>query len=349
MTSRLGILRLRLDLRLASLVAFVSLFFAVPAKAHDLDDLSFDELSHYVQYEANRFQIALLAQRQFYFEVSRNHAEQAEDYLHLQEAIAERIPNEFSRPVFDVRFIFGDKSAVRKQSTIGILGGTGPISDASISSLIMARVNPGALPNGTMIHLFSLPPPRTTKETLLGGALYGARLATFMRHGYLEYYLASNTAHMNRGSLEILSGPGKIVNLPEIIAEKVAADQLSRGSRESILILGTTAAAEGRLYGSIFDKKQMAYAEIRADHQSTLQGWIDTIKKGLLTPDGAKQLKAFVSMLANEYHAKDILLSCTELPLGLGASMDELVSAGNFIYDTEKMMADIIAERLADY
>ena len=48
--------------------------------------------------------------------------------------------------------VFGDESAVSDQSTVGVLGGTGPLSDANIVRLVMARLDPADVASGTMLN-----------------------------------------------------------------------------------------------------------------------------------------------------------------------------------------------------
>ncbi len=321
---------------LASLVA-------TSAWADSLDQMSFKELARFVRQQATAKDLSGLAQRQFYFEVKANYEAAADDYAEMQESLAEKIPNEFSRPVFDVRFIFGDKSSVQSETTIGILGGTGPLSDANITRLVINRLSSQDFSQSAMIHLFSLPPPRTTKDQILGGVLYSARLSRFLRHGYAQYFLASNTAHLNIGKLEVLAGSGRIAHLPRMIAEEIQRDQEQKG-RETILILGTKQAWDGRLYASIFDEKGLDYVRPEADTQLELQRWIDKVKQGQLTSQERVQLKNFVAGLGTRLQARSLLLSCTELPLGLGELMGDLQDEGFTIHDSESMIADIIAD-----
>jgi aspartate/glutamate racemase len=332
-----------------AVLAFLALALAPSSlRANELDPRSFDDVTRYVETEAGPKELAALARRQFYFEVTSDHEAGAQQYARMQQAIAQKIPVEYERPVFDVRFIFGDKAAISDAQTIGILGGTGPLSDANIIRLVMARARDGQVGNGVMVHLFSLPPPRTTTDQIMGGATYSARLTRFMRHGYGNYFLASNTAHLNFDTLKTISGSNHLRHLPRIIVDRIAAAQQREHRQETLLILGTRQAWDGHLYDTILDAKSMAYGRLDLDRQVALQGWIDQIKQGLVTDAQRGTLESFISNLGRQYGANGLLLSCTELPLGLGDQIAALRAEGFAVYDSEALIAEIIAEVVHD-
>jgi len=315
--------------------------------AEALGRMTMGELQAFVQTHATPQDLADLAERQFYFVVRNNFGQNAAAYLSLQQAIADKIPNEFSRPVFDVRFIFKeDLALVEPQRTVGILGGTGPLSDATIMRLIFRQLKPEAMAAGSMIHLFSLPPPRTIPSKAFGGLTYGARLATFMRHGYQEYFLASNTAHLNIETLRQLSGSKEHVNnLTRAIAERVFNDHKAAIGSKSILILGTKQAWDKRLYPNIFEEQHVSYKSLTSIEQDEIQAWIDRIKQGKMRDTDHLRLRNHILKLANIHGVQEILLACTELPLGLGSHVKDIEQTGLNVYDTEEMIAEMIAHK----
>lgn len=332
---------------LTSLIAifFLKVALAAPlVQADDLDQKSFSDLAHYIEFAASRGELSSLARRQFYFQIDSDHAAKAHDYLKMQKAIARKIPNEYSRPIFDIRYIYDDYRPVTNQGSIGILGGIGPVSDANIIRLMMAKLDPDRIDSGAMIHLFSVPPPRKTHDQIIRGLSYMGRITRFLRRGYDHYFLASNTAHLNYRKIDWLAGSDRLRHLPQIIADRIEAYHAAENFEKAILILGTTKARQKRLYGRIFDEKNMAYAEIGMDHQHELQAWIDRVKEGRINDEDRKQLKDFVINLGLVYQAQSLLLACTELPLGLGRLMEELRREGFKVYDTEEMFSDIMVE-----
>jgi aspartate/glutamate racemase len=315
--------------------------------AETLGRMSMGELQAFVQTQATPQDLADLAERQFYFVVRNNFIQNAAAYWSLQQAIAEKIPTEFSRPVFDLRFIFKDNLApVEPKRTVGILGGTGPLSDATIMRLVFRQLKPEAMAAGSMIHLFSLPPPRTISSQAFGGLTYGARLTTFMRHGYQEYFLASNTAHLNIDTLRQLSGAeAHLNNLPRAIAERIFNETKATTGSKSILILGTKQAWDKRLYPNIFEEQHVPYKSLTSIEEDEIQAWIDRIKQGTMRAADQLRLRDDILKLAKIHGVQEILLACTELPLGLGSLIKDIEQTGLKVYDSEEMIADMIAHK----
>lgn len=284
--------------------------------------------------------------RKYKIDVRSNYIFQAQEYVKMQEAIAEKYPHEFSRPKFKVNFFFGNQHENYKNKTIGILGGMGPLSDANLLYLIMKKMESKDINEGTSIHLYSIPPPRTTEETALHGASYAASLNSFFNKDYFEYYMASNTAHANYKYLHKLYPNTQINHLPRIIADRIASTQNGAMKNGHILILGTTVAWNANLYASIFSENNMGHKRLNEQDQVKVQEWINAIKEGRVSNDSKrKELYGFIKKLGEDFGVKQLLLSCTELPLGLGKYLHDLEHIGFAVYDTEEMMAEIIVEK----
>lgn len=123
-------------------------------------------------------------------------------YVDLQQAIAEFIPTEEHRPAVDltIKGSYGPESP-----TLGISGGTGPLSDAAMISKAMQRI-----PNGAKarihVRLMSAPPHRGHKIfNPREISNYVARQASLCNSKPRFLSLASNTAHLNINSLGNMS------------------------------------------------------------------------------------------------------------------------------------------------
>ena len=312
----------------------------------DWQKATLKQFSAYVSSTATEDELRALAQKQFYFEISSDHTRQIQYYQQLQQALADQIPVEYERPVFDIKVFYGDADGLQAESTIGILGGIGPLSDASILSMIHAKLGAAEIHKNVAIHLYSLPPPRTSWQQLRGGILYGARLARFLTHGYRSYYLASNTAHVNLATISRITGKDRLKNLVQMVAARISREMPALGQGDSVLILGTTQAWEAKLYDPYLDQEGIAYRFLQAPEQKQLQTQIDAIKRGSWSNADAQQLALWLQTLAEKYGVKTLLLACTELPLGLHSELASFASEGFLIVDTEQFFAESIAKDL---
>ncbi|WP_163834926.1 aspartate/glutamate racemase family protein [Spartinivicinus ruber] len=363
----------------------------------------FSDLKEKVQNHYKSGTISELTREQFCFKVYDNHAQKAHEYEELQQAIADVIPVEFDRPVIDLRFIFNNGSLSKgempgEEQTIGILGGTGPLSDASLVNIITKHVNleepefhKMRLRDAFMIHLYSLPPPRSGSQyvyspdwlgRLAGPGLPGTVDEGFMSHGYRNYYMASNTAHTKRQTLIDVSNGlqiaarvnliywasagfslpkvPNIAHLPKDLLDKIIESDVPQRQKENILILGTKEAWNKKLYKGLMEDKGISYKRLKtSDEQDNMQEYIDKIKQGTATENELENLYNKIFELASTYGTNNVLLSCTELPLGLKKyiktqknGVKTLSKAGYndiIVYDSEEMFAEIIVDNINDY
>ncbi|MFY2508848.1 hypothetical protein ACN3E9_11300 [Vibrio pectenicida] len=334
-----------------------------------------------------------IKREQFCFKVYDQHAEKALEYEKLQKTIAKYIPVEFERPVIDLRLVFSDGLLPQgefppKENTIGILGGIGPLSDASLIKMISTRLSSkgSKYDDEFMIHLYSLPPPREglSEKTNL---TWAARMAGpgalgkeegFLTHGYKDYYLASNTAHSNISRINalitslhiggIIVNPchplvyPNIVHLPERLLDGMIKSNRPQSEKENILILGTREAWDKKLYKSLMKEKDISYKRLDSKkEQDDIQQYIDKIKMQDKDTNLEEELHKKVFELAKKYKTKNVLLSCTELPLGLEKyiitnkengmkSLKKPIGFDNSdnitIYDSEEIFADLIVEKI---
>jgi aspartate racemase len=291
--------------------------------------------------------LAELSRRNLSFEITSNHCTLVQDYVNLVAAVASRIPEEYQRPIIDLKVYFGPKHLVSDKNTLGILGGMGPLSDANLIELIVNQML-SSRPEGKkigMLHLLSLPPPRTTLDQISGGPGYAMRLASFLRQDYASFFLASNTAHVYLDSLQLVAGSEKIINLPLAVVNKIANHpQLSN---EPVLILGTSKTWENHLYDELFKHEGVSFKTLTAKDQSRIQEWIDRIKTSKLEKHHSHILYQEILLLARKYGTSNILLGCTELPLGLSDYAMTLYREGFLLFDTEKIFAEYIAKALS--
>ena len=239
-------------------------------------------------------------------------------YYILQQEIAKLIPEESKRPTLDLTLTAATGNSYG--SSIGIAGGTGPLSDSELlKSLMNTRFIKKKLNwNKFAINLYSSPPPRTVHEELSRGVRYLAGLREFATRGHDKYFLASNTAHSQIGSfrelvaltwsylnVSVSAHPQKdpVVDLAEYVAQKVAVN--SPDGPEDILIFGTLKAFHNHLYPKYLSasgledgqlqplnksKKILGnYYTMKDVHRATeLQGYIDMAKEGKMEEAGAR-------------------------------------------------------------
>jgi aspartate/glutamate racemase len=303
---------------------------------------SFISLSDFKSYleQINEKQTLKLSRKVYRFSYDANLLEASELYLKVQKLIADKIPSEYNRPVISLKLYSNHYHLNSKH--IGILGEMGPLSDAHLLNKIIKNLRKSRVNSGYLIHLFSLPPPRKTSEQIIGGVKYFLRLRTFLNKNYKEYYLASNTAHLNFNIMKKIASSANIIYLPSLISNKVK-DSISD---ESVVVLGTTTAWKKKLYPKVLRALNVKTLNPISSEQKILQSWINRIKENYLIPSKAIELLDHVRSLAMRKNSKYILLACTELPLGLGDNIRVLENEGFTIFDTEDMFAEIIAESL---
>jgi len=185
-------------------------------------------------------------------------------YPLLQEKIAELIPLENQRPTIDLTLTESKENNVPE--SVGIAGGTGPLSDSDLFSKVVALLQPISKIDWTRfaINLYSSPPPRELIESV-SRIFYIERMADFTSRGHNRYYLASNTAHINlrmfRWTIYATSGirlrmtPGNdtVVDLAEYVSNAVAKP--SNDQPPEVLILSSLQSYDSQLYPGYLNTK----------------------------------------------------------------------------------------------
>ena len=275
-------------------------------------------------------------------------------YSALQEAIAKFIPAENHRPTIDL--VLSDSSEEQVRTTIGIAGGTGPLSDSELLGKIMKDLlNDSSQKKidwkNFAINLYSAPPPRAATEAVFRPR-YFTGMGDFASRGHNKYYLASNTAHLKinefrwlvtemtqlRPSRQIHSDP--VVDLVHSVStDAVKVKSKAEGPR--VLILGTLQAFEKHLYPEYLLHEGMQESVKREEgatlgtgplvggfnvleseeRAKQLQALIDLAKSGKIEEAG-NNISVFVQEEVAQIHARGgsvnkIILGCTELPLAL--------------------------------
>lgn len=292
-------------------------------------------------------------------------------YQQLQQKISEHLTEEFRRPsiCLDIRGAkrIGDSSPAE----FGYIGGTGPLSDAAALENIMERYQEVSNLENFHAVLFSFPPPRpgpeSKRDTLKHGYHYIHELRRLTReYPCQQHCLVSNTAHLRAKTAQKMILPGKrsLVHLVNAISDKIAAEN---PASKKVLVLGTIVAANNNLYPKILEKRGVSGYLPEKSRGVRLQELIDQIKGGKVNArvDSSKpetygdKLVDFILeevdiQIRSGHQITHILLSCTELPMGLHAEKDgksyltilneKLIAKGihaEFI-DTEAEMAAII-------
>lgn len=305
-------------------------------------------------------------------------------YVQLQQSISRFIGPENQRPTIDLT-LKGDGPNAPQTSSLGIVGGTGPLSDAAMLEKTMKKLlDAGADPDSLHLRLHSAPPPRGKVQAASPmGARYAGRLRGFCtqpdQNGQAQprhqaIVLASNTAHGNMGIMKLTVHSAchdRIRDLVDNVVDFVVADT-PEGREESLpLILGTDAAYKDNLYPDRFgnvdslvvqegsddndltlNKEQLL--EVGALDHKKLQGFINYAKQNGFDADLAERLEQLIrsQITSQEPRATHVILGCTELPLALGEerihAMNHDQNLGVKIIDTEEFFADRYAELIAE-
>ncbi|MCL6272079.1 aspartate/glutamate racemase family protein [Sansalvadorimonas sp. 2012CJ34-2] len=272
-------------------------------------------------------------------------------YVALQESIAKLIPEELDRPTIDLTIEVPGGSATR---TFGIIGGVGPVSDAHMTEKMLSELQEkGVRLSEVKVQVYSSPPPRTLTEKSIRGLAYLNGVREFVKRGHDHLVLASNTAHCHIDSFEsgkVLDSGGRMVNCVTKIAKSIHEEKPS-----SVLVLGTSQAYEKELYPKEFHSLGVPAIVPNNSYQTQIQNLIEQVKKspGSCIQDADEIFRIVVEnylLACRQYTAPShILLSCTELPLGLGperiAQLEEMLKVK--VVDTEVELSKQFSELLA--
>ena len=305
----------------------------------DIQDL-YQEIMH-----TDRSQIhKILSQSKYSYEIYDKHSEKIGIYKNIQEQIAKLIPNEYERPIIELKVYFNQKNHDAHSLKAGILGGIGPLSDANIMEKLAIKLQAFPAKNNFMIHLLSMPPPRTLWEKIMGGLPYLWRLYSFASLTHEQFFLASNTAHLNHAKFSLLVSTS-VFHLPKTVRAQIKSKQQLIKDLE-VLILDTAQANKGELYQTLLKEQDIDFTVLNKQHRQNLEHWIKRIKVGNLQSQDHHKFFLFVSELITHYQANTLILACTEIPLALSAYIPKLIENGIDVVDSESILIDAISEFL---
>jgi aspartate/glutamate racemase len=255
-----------------------------------------------------------------------------------------------------------------KPAQFGMLGGVGPLADASALGILMRKklntqepISPneaGRRLANVSFDLFSCPPPR---KQVLGGKQWSKEVITYMvkvrafaKQCPGPLVVLSNTAHLNLSALNLISN-GRFVNQVEKILNDIAIQPIEK----RLLAIGTQEAADKTLYPDVAkrvakkNKAEMPCHLPDPASQIQLQVLIDRIKSGEKMEPGEKGADipngviVIIKEQMQDIHKETgeppthVILSCTEFPLALHGHVEQLEQELNVqIVDTEERMMD---------
>ncbi|MFK7824459.1 MAG: aspartate/glutamate racemase family protein [Oligoflexales bacterium] len=288
----------------------------------------------------------LPSQATYSFDIYEQQIEKIKTYKKIQEEIAKQIPNEYDRPIIELKVFFNHKKQALPNIKIGILGGIGPLSDANIMEKLLERLESSNSDHRFMIHLLSMPPPRSLWEQIKGGLSYIGRLYNFGSLNYENYFLASNTAHLHHGKFSRLVKTS-VFHLPDAVLHRIKQHPMLN-KEAKILVLDTSQANKSRLYQDLFLEQGITFTNLNKLHREKLEHWITKIKASAISSQENRQFFLFISELCTHYQSKAIILACTEIPLALSDYIPRLIENGIEIVDSESILIEAIADYLAN-
>ena len=250
----------------------------------------------------------------------------ADYYKNLQEEIAKQYPLEEERPFFCLTFGQGPHK-------IGMAGGMGPLSDATMLEKLFERMNAEELDNFSGV-MYSMPPPRSFWKKITSFWQFSG-LYKSVREALpcTSLYILSNTGHLMKIAWEIdsLFGGrelGAVDDMTEKVSDKIKLEQ----KNGRVLILGTNTAAEHELYQKLLVSRGLQPVVPTGEYEDEqsadyLQKIIDQVKAGNVNQKvdgtnltyGDKFVDFVVNFAKKEPTCKSMLFSCTELPMLLDA------------------------------
>ena len=259
--------------------------------------------------------------------------DQGEFYKLLQKDISSYIPEESKRPTIHV-IVSKSFDDLNQKPSIGILGGTGPISDSLLLDEVLHQLKKNPINwDNFYIKLLSMPTPRTKIEIVKFGASYSNIARKFMNESHSNFFLSSNTAHLNLDKVKkmALNHADRVVDLSQYVAQR-ALDIVSKNKKKKeVLVLGTYQAWKANLYPPILKQMNMDAQSIILDKSDAkeLQRLVDETKSG--RPEEAKDgmddiIKRYVQQADIDKDDRlAIILGCTEIPATIKESDQEII------------------------
>lgn len=264
-------------------------------------------------------------------------------YQNLQNEIATKQGSEQLRPMihFQAHNMFNDKYHLHVEPVF-LLGGMGPLADASIVSNVLKRLKMKKISYD--IHLFSLPPPRNifAVSKMLTYNKYLKNIKQCLKiHSRKNtcMFLLSNTAHLNRNILASLNT--HTFNLIPSIVQRIKSNTGSN-SKNHYLILSTTKSNSNELYELWFKKNEML--SLDTHQQATVQSSIQLLKENKYDYKNDVLLHTIQEIANSKLHSSfQLILACTELSLWCKKTNISPIKSLN-IHDTADIMSDIIVD-----
>ncbi len=281
--------------------------------------------------------------------------DQAEYYVHLQQAMAKALPRESHRPSIDLEIVGSKVPRDGSAFTLGILGGVGPISDSIITKQTVDKIRDSGFDlDKVSINVFSCPPPRRKRELLSKARWksYLDNMRRFARRGKIQAYgIASNTAHVNIDFLKAIGFQHRMKNMVRKVCGDIKADSAPPAS--GVLVLGTTQGYDNNLYPDELNRLRVKGLTVTTKRkQKNLQKIIDRTKRA--GNDSEKEVlykfaENEIKELRKKQEVSHVLLGCTELPLALGheyiKKLEENLNVK--VVDTEDKFAGAFAAMVA--
>lgn len=241
------------------------------------------------------------------------------------------LPEEAMRPVIFLD-LYGEHVMKSSFVHVAILGGMGPISDASLLNKVISKIsaNNGDTTN-VRIHLLSAAPPRRLIRILTTSLSYLLRVHSFLQSPYSVIFLASNTAHIFYSLMNYL-GNGNVYNLCQDVALAAKLELARCGCPEgAVLILGTALARSRQLYDTYLSQYGIPFVNVSNLQDQHIQNQINIIKSGGHADDTVPSIIESIltaSRIATPHNLSAasiglILLGCTELPLAFPCLKNE--------------------------
>jgi hypothetical protein len=191
-------------------------------------------------------------------------------YEALQQAIAKKIEAEEDRPCICLQLKgrnLRQRDALNVRATVGLAGGTGPLSDATALCNLFDKLSgtDHATPWDEKANtigkamqdfsgvLYSMPPPRSKSKAFKNMKRYLSLYADARRFlPCTSLHILTNTGHLNKGlfSKKLILGSeayGKVCDMTERVVDKIADEN----NCANVLILGTLEAHNKKLYANL--------------------------------------------------------------------------------------------------
>lgn len=255
----------------------------------------------------------------------------AEMYAKYQKQVSEILPIEEIRP--SVILKLGPEES---EFPIVLIGGMGPLSDASILLKLLKHV-----PSKTSVTLYSFPPPRKDPVAFLSHLLCLKQYMSTHTRG--KCFLLSNTAHVMFQLFDqvvLKKSPLLLVNLVDIAARHVSE---STSTHDTLVLLTTLVSWRTELYESrITGFKDVIRCNSRDAKE--IQRAVDLAKQG--DTSGKKLLLRYLDKVMNKLDGRRVVvfLGCTDFVfLGKNLVKDIGKKYKVTVMDTDSMFAEDIA------